>query len=76
MDIEKMKFEALNRQVQGVLEKVGACLQIVSSILRAANDDTIPIDLEQLKAANAERYATAVQEARDAISELAKEWPE
>lgn len=75
MDIEQMKMEALNRQIRGAIAKVAECSAIVTSMVSAAVDTNIPVDLKTLKAANEKKYAEAVDTAKKTVAELETSWP-
>lgn len=75
MDIEQMKMEALSRQLRGAIQKVAACQTIVGSMVEAANNPDIPVDIETLKKANADKYAETVDTAQKAVAELETSWP-
>lgn len=75
MDVEQMKFEALERRISGVVQKVGAVQSVISSMIAAARDPNIPVDMETMKKANAEKYAEVVDTAQKAVVELETSWP-
>lgn len=75
MDIEQMKFEALERQISGVVQKVRAVQSVISSMILAARDPNVPVDMEAMKKANAAKYAEAVDTAQKAVAELETSWP-
>ena len=74
--MSKIRMEGARREVQEAANAVSRCGNIIGVMLSATTDDAIPLNLDQLAEANADKYREAVQAAKEAVNALSETWPE
>lgn len=69
-EIQKAQLTSLSRIIQGAGKKVILPARLLNEILEAAEAEHIPSTIDELLAANKDRFETLIKEAKKAVAAL------